>query len=201
MLTSIIEIPRALSELAIAKSADPEKLEKAACVKMAAWDTMLGAVGIARSGLNYYANARLPKDIQFHLGLLTGLDAISAGFLILTSWCKVLAWKGNDSLLAFFTKCVEFVGQTAATIFSVGLAATAASYRSLFPTALDWTVFGFQIGSYLCNQAGQLSTAYIELTVGSKNVKQLSPYVPIGFAVATTLLDLGSGITNAAQNA
>ena len=201
VLTSIIEIPRALSELAIAKSADPEKLEKAACVKMAAWDTMLGAVGIARSGLNYYANARLPKDIQFHLGLLTGLDAISAGFLILTSWCKVLAWKGNDSLLAFFTKCVEFVGQTAATIFSVGLAATAASYRSLFPTALDWTVFGFQIGSYLCNQAGQLSTAYIELTVGSKNVKQLSPYVPIGFAVATTLLDLGSGITNAAQNA
>ena len=201
VLTSFLEIPRALGELAIAKSADPEQLEKAACVKMAAWDTMIGAVGIARSGLNYYANARLPKDIQFHLGLLSGLDAVSAGFLILTSWCKAFSWSINEPLLVFITKCLELAGQTAMTIISVGLAATAATFKSLFPTALDWTVFGFQIGSYLFNQAGQLTTAYIELTIGSKNIKQLSPYVPVGFSVATALLDLGSGITNAAQNA
>lgn len=201
VLSTILEIPRALGELAIAKSADPEALEKAACVKMAAWDTMIGAVGLTRSALNYYANDRLPKDIQFHLGLLSALDAGSAGFLIATSWLKVYSWSVKEKWLVFGVKCVELLGQTTMTIISIGLAASAATYKSLFPTPLDWTVFGFQIGSYIFNQAGQLSTAYIELTVGSKNVKQLSPYVPVGFSVATTLLDLGSGITNAAQNA
>jgi hypothetical protein len=118
-----------------------------------------------------------------------------------TSWLKVYGWSVKEKWLVFGVKCVELLGQTTMTIISVGLAATAATYKSLFPTALDWTVFGFQIGSYLFNQAGQLTTAYIELTIGSKNVKQLSPYVPVGFSVMTTLLDLGSGITNAAQNA
>ena len=81
------------------------------------------------------------------------------------------------------------------------LAAAAAQYRSLFQTALDWTAFGFQMGSYVVNQAGQLATAYIDLTASIKNAKKLSPYVPIGLSVTTTLLDLGSGITNAVQSA
>lgn len=201
VLTTLLEIPRTIVEVAIAKSGTPEQAEKAACVKMAAWDTMLGLVGLARSALNYYANARLPQDIQWHLGYLSAVDALSASFLILTSWSKVYFFSSNEKLFVTLVKGLEFLGQIVATIFSVSLAAAAAQYRSLFKTSLDWTAFGFQIGSYIVNQAGQLSTAYIELSIGNKNLKQLSPYVPVGLSVATTLLDLGSGITNAVQSA
>lgn len=201
VLTMCLEIPRAAIEVAIAKSGTPEEAEKAACVKMAAWDTMLGLVGFARSALNYYANARLPKDIQWHLGYLAAVDALSAGFLIMTSWSKAYFYSSNEKLFVTLVKVLEFLGQIVATIFSVALAATAAQYKSLFKTSLDWTAFGLQIGSYIVNQAGQLSTAYIELSIGNKNLKQISPYVPVGLSVATTLLDLGSGITNVVQSA
>ena len=201
VLSSLIEIPRSMIELAIAKSGDPEKAEKLASVQLAAWNTGLGLVGLARSALNYYANARLPKDIQWHLGYLAAVDAVSAGFLIMTSWSKAYFYSSNDTLFVTLIKVLEFLGQSVAAVLSIGLAAAAAQYRSLFQTALDWTAFGFQMGSYVVNQAGQLATAYIDLTASIKNAKKLSPYVPIGLSVTTTLLDLGSGITNAVQSA
>lgn len=201
VLASLLEIPRSMIELGIAKSGDPEEAERLALVPLAGWNTGIGLVGLARSALNYYANARLPKDVQWHLGFLTAVDAITAGFLIITSWSKAYFSEPKEKTFRTIIKVAEFLGQSGAAVISIILAASAASYKSLFQTPLDWTAFGFQVGSYVVNQAGQLSTAYIDLSTSFKSAKKLSPYVPIGLSVATALLDLGSGITNAVQSA
>lgn len=202
----IVEIPRTAMELGISK-APSAKAAEAAETAVAGWlflcDIGLGLAAIGRSALNYYTNARLPKEIQVHLGLMSGLDALAGAFLIIISACKFAAVKAEDSGLLTLIKVVDLFGQSGMTIFSFSLAVTAASYRSLFSTALDWTVFGLQVGSYITNQASQLASAYIELAIADQgqHLKPMSPYVPIGFSVATALLDLGSGITNAVQSA
>ena len=190
-----LQIPRALIDIAESKDSS-DAVEKASAVKMAAWDTAIGVVMIARCGLSYYSNLRLPRDVQIGLGIMNAMEGIAGSLLILCSWSKAAFWAINSKFFVSLTKILDMLGQFVC-VSGACIGALAATLSSPSQSALNWTAFGLQVGSYITNQMSLLFTAYIDFNKTTK----ISPYTPVGFSVATSLLDLGSGITNVVQNA
>ena len=192
VLLALVQIPRALIDLAESKAADTDVAEKAMSVKIAVADSLIGLVLIARCGLTLYSNARLPKEIQTILAMASVLEALSGGALILLSWSKAYFWSFNSRGFVKFLKVVEVVVQFLLTGLSVLCAVAAASLTAAFTTARSWTEFGLQMGSLIMTQGALMTTAAIDLNPKGS----LPAYTPVALAVVATVLDLGSGITN-----
>lgn len=199
---ALLQIPRSLADLALSKAGSSEAVEAAetaALPKTLLLDMGIALVLLARSGLSYYSNARLPEEVQTTLGLMSAMEALSAGNLMIMSLAKAYTLVNRAKMGRVWVKIVKGVDLLVQTILTGGsvLAAIVASQtQGAFNSAADWTSFGLQVGSYICGQATTFSSALVEFDPRGK----ISPYTPIVLAVSTVALDLGSSITTVVNN-
>jgi len=201
ILLTILQIPRAAIDLVESKAGSDaalEAAERASSIPMALWDTAIALTCLARSAINYAANARLPEDIQAALGMMTAMESLAGANLLVVTWTKAFFWNnsafGKNWVKA--AKIFDCLVQFALACGSMVTSVVAAITPNAFTSALDWTAFGLQAGSYVTNQCSLLTTSYIDLNPTGK----LSPYVPVGLSAATAMLDLGTSITSVVQN-
>lgn len=191
---ALLQIPRAMIELAESKAGNTDEAAKASAIPKAWWDTGIGVVCMLRAAFSYPTNADLPLEVQEIMGMQAACEGMAGAFLPVVAWLKVYFTMDSDfgPNWVKFVKVLDLLGQFVLTGGAILMSMMAGSTKGAFQTATDKAGFALQSGSYVLMQATLFATACIDFNPKGK----LRPEVPVGLAVAAAVCDLGSGINN-----
>ena len=191
---ALLQIPRAMIELAEAKAGNTDEAAKASAIPKAWWDTGIGVVCMLRAGFSYPTNADLPLEVQKIMGMQAACEGMAGAFLPIVAWTKAYFALDSDfgPKWVKFVKVLDVLGQFVLAGGAILMSMLASTYKDAFKTATDKAGCALQSGSYVLMQATLFTTACIDFNPKGK----LRPEVPVGLAVAAAVCDLGSGINN-----